>query len=180
MSFCIDGHWPNKRDSTHRQRFVRRHRNESQIIVQIVSSFGTVNKNNEWKRTYPTNSERNKPYPLVGEKKLNYNKFTGNTLKHLVHWQIESEFERSNRRMEYIDNTFSSQKCGNDRFTLLIGKCMTNRQIVKHILFTIRLMHTFNITHRKKKLLNPPDRDTLRNCVHAWSILPPFMVARQH
>lgn len=57
---------------------------------------------------------------MVGEKKLNYNKFTGNTLEHLVHWQIESEFERSNRRIEYVDERIS-QKCGNDRFTLLIS-----------------------------------------------------------
>lgn len=47
---------------------------------------------------------------MVGEKKLNYNKFTGNKLKHLVHWQIESEFERSNRRIEYISIMRSAAK----------------------------------------------------------------------
>lgn len=75
--------------------------NENELIQQIPNEINHI----QWEE----------------KKKLNYNKFTGNTLKHLIHWQIESEFQRSNRRIEYIDNAFSSQKCGNDRFTLLIG-----------------------------------------------------------
>lgn len=58
--------------------------------------------------------------------KLNYNKYTKNTLKHLVHIDKLgvkfSEAAVASWYILYIENVFSSQKYDNDGFTLLIGK----------------------------------------------------------